>query len=160
MKKIFYFISAAFLMIAAAACTGGKEKSVAECETPATEAAIVGSWQIDSIVMGDSVKVCPTEEVPDMMQSIILRSDSSYNIVTNCNRFFGSYAVNGDSIILGDGGMTEMACENMVTEDAIRMIMPFIATYKICNDTVLRLCGRDASEFILLHKVEMAEEQQ
>ena len=48
--------------------------------------------------------------------------------------------------------MTEMACENMAVEDALRKILPGIATVDVQNDSVARLCGRTPSEYIMLIK--------
>ena len=63
-----------------------------------------------------------------------------------------SYTVKGDSIKLGDGAMTEMACDDMRTEDAIRRILPRISTIDVQNDSVVRLNGTAHAECILLRK--------
>ncbi|WP_289833357.1 META domain-containing protein, partial [uncultured Muribaculum sp.] len=75
--------------------------------------------------------------------------DSTYFIKTNCNTISGTYTIKGDSIILGDGAMTEMACDNMAVEDALRRILPNIATVYIQNDSIARLDSRNPSEYIV-----------
>ena len=72
--------------------------------------------------------------------------------MTNCNSISGQYTVKGDSITLGDGAMTEMACDNMATEDALRRILPRISTMDTQSDSVIRLNGTTPAECILLKK--------
>ena len=145
----------AFIAIAAVSCTGNKSNnSTADENLPQDAAAyadVKGQWYLENIVFSDSDYVRPSEEVPDVRQYIIFE-DSTYFIQTNCNTFSGSYTVKGDSITLGDGAMTEMACDNMATEDAIRRILPNIATVYIENDSIARLDSRNPSEYIVLRK--------
>ena len=53
--------------------------------------------------------------------------------------------------------MTEMACDNMATEDALRKILPNIATVYIENDSIARLDSRNPSEYIVLRKTSEEE---
>lgn len=70
--------------------------------------------------------------------------------MTNCNYISGYYTVSGDSITLGDGVMTEMACDDMQTEDALRRILPDIAAIDVENDSIVRLnCGNYSGYLIL-----------
>lgn len=111
-----------------------------------------GQWYIENIVFNDSVYVRPSEEVPESRQYIVFE-DETYFIQTNCNTMSGYYSVKGDSIFIGDGAMTEMACDNMATEDALRKIIPHIMTIDVETDTITRLnSGIDSSEYIILRK--------
>ncbi len=136
-------------------CSGAKENKtdvLVDEEQPATaNADIRGQWYIENIVFSDSDYVRPDEAVPDVSQYIVFE-DSTYFIMTNCNSISGSYKIDGDSITLGDGAMTEMACDNMATEDALRRILPAISTIDVQNDTVVRLNGSTPAECILLRK--------
>lgn len=58
----------------------------------------------------------------------------------------------GDSIKIEPGLMTEMACDNMATEDALRRILPSISTIEVQNDSVIRLNGANPAECIMLKK--------
>ncbi|HQJ89139.1 MAG TPA: META domain-containing protein, partial [Paludibacteraceae bacterium] len=64
----------------------------------------------------------------------------------------GPYTITGDSITFGDGAMTEMACDDMAVEDALRRILPDISTIDLQNDSVVRLNGATPAECILLRK--------
>lgn len=146
---------AALLMATAAGCSGNKEAK-ADKVADATQIKLVnadirGQWFIENIVFSDSDYVRPDETSSSMKQYIVF-DDSTYFIMTNCNSISGSYTVKGDSITLGDGAMTEMACDDMRAEDALRRILPDIATIEVQNDTVVRLNGRTPSECILLRK--------
>lgn len=141
--------------VALGACTNKTDKAAAAAdaavtETPAAAADIVGYWYIDNIVLGDSLSVRPAEQAP--MRAYIIFTDSTYSIMTNCNAFNGSYSLKGDSLRMGDGAMTEIACDNMVTEDAVRRILPQIATVKVENDSVIRLDSPEHSQYMTLIK--------
>lgn len=144
-----------------AACTPSTNNKPAENESTQEKSKgdITGQWTIESIVLDENTTVNPATETPGVNQYIIFAEDY-YSIQTNCNSLSGSYSISGDSITLGDGAMTEMACENMATEDALRTILPNISTFAIENDTIVRLNGRNASEYILLHKSTEQPQQQ
>lgn len=148
---------AALLMATAAGCSGNKEakadKVADATQTESVNADIRGQWFIENIVFSDSDYVRPDETSSSMKQYIVF-DDSTYFIMTNCNSISGSYTVKGDSITLGDGAMTEMACDDMRAEDALRRILPDIATIEVQNDTVVRLNGRTPAECILIRKAD------
>ncbi len=126
----------AFAAITYTSCTGSKcDNSTTDNSNPQDIAAcadIKGQWTIETIALSDSDYIRPAEQVPGVRQYITFE-DSTYFIKTNCNSFSGTYTIKGDSITLGDGAMTEMACDNMVTEDAIRQILPNIAAATFCT---------------------------
>lgn len=146
----------AYVAIAATSCNGNKNVNNTADENltqnVAAYADIKGRWDLENIVFNDSDYVRPSDQVPGVSQYIEF-TDSTYFIQTNCNTFSGAYAIKGDSIMLGDGAMTEMACDNMATEDAIRRILPNIATVYVENDSIARLDSRNLSEYIVLKKV-------
>lgn len=138
------------------ACSSNKEESSAGVNdnalTDEMSADIRGQWYLEDIVFNDSVNVRPSEEVPGVRQYITFNDDSTFHIQTNCNSISGGYEQKGDSIILGAGIMTEMACDNMATEDALRKILPDIVTLDVENDTIMRLNTTVPSEYIVLKK--------
>jgi hypothetical protein len=158
MKKSYMaLIAAALLMATATGCAGNKEskcdKNDNDAQTEIINTDIRGQWYIENIVFSDSDYVRPDETSSSMKQYIVFE-DSTYFIMTNCNSFNGSYTVKGDSIKFGDGIMTEMACDDMHTEDALRRILPHLSTIEVQNDSVVRLNGIAPAECILLRKAE------
>lgn len=153
--KIFVSVLAALAVVS---CTGRKESAgstgddAAGAQAAVADARLEGRWLIEHIVFSDSVSVRPAEEVPGVEQYIAF-DDSTYFIHTNCNTISGLYTLTGDSIVLGDGAMTEMACDNMATEDALRRILPYIVKLDIENDSIARLNGSQPSEYIVLRKM-------
>lgn len=144
------------LTILTASCGGNKEnKETADNQHQETVANVDvrGQWYLDSIVFSDSdyVRVRPDERLSSIHQYIVFE-DNTYFIKTNCNTISGSYTIKGDSITLGDGAMTEMACDDMSVEEALRRILPNIATVCIQNDSITRLDSRNPSEYIVLRK--------
>lgn len=154
-NNISFIAGAALLMVTATGCTGTKEAKSDRLDNNAkpqvANADIRGQWYIENIVFSDSDYVRPDEMSSSMKQYIVFE-DNTYFIMTNCNSFNGSYTVKGDSIKLCDGAMTEMACDDMRTEDAIRRILPRISTIDVQNDSVVRLNGTAHAECILLRK--------
>ena len=144
------------LTILTASCGGNKgNKESADNQQKETVANVDvnGQWYLDSIVFSDSdyVRVRPDERLSSIHQYVIFE-DNTYFIRTNCNSISGTYTIKGDSITLGDGAMTEMACDDMAVEEALRRILPNIATVYIQNDSIARLDSRNPSEYIVLRR--------
>jgi hypothetical protein len=148
-------VVAVLLVLISFGCSGSKESKTVkvdiETNTEVANPDIRGQWHIENIVFSDSDYVRPDETLSSMKQYIVFE-DSTFFIMTNCNSLNGTYAVKGDSIMFGDGVMTEMACDDMRTEDALRRILPRISTLDVQNDSVVRLNGSAPSECILLRK--------
>ena len=148
--------AATALTILTASCGGNRENKEAADNLQKETVANVdmrGQWYLDSIVFSDSdyVRVRPDERLSSIHQYIVFK-DNTYFIKTNCNTISGSYTIKGDSIIFGDGVMTEMACDDMSVEDALRRILPNIATVYIQNDSIARLDSHNPSEYVVLRK--------
>lgn len=154
-NNISFIAVAALLMATVTGCSGNKEAKSDRLDnnakTEVANADIRGQWYIENIVFSDSDYVRPDETSSSMKQYIVFE-DSTYFIMTNCNSISGSYTVKGYSIKLGDGAMTEMACDDMKTEDALRRILSHISTIDVQNDSVVRLNGSAPAECILLRK--------
>lgn len=136
-----------------ASCSGNKKSqdNATEVQEQTNTVDLHGQWYLENIVFNDSTFVRPAEETPDVKQYIAF-DDSTFYIQTNCNTIQGEYKITGDSISFPVTLMTEMACENMATEDALRKILPEIVTVDMQNDSVVRLCGRTPAECIMLVK--------
>lgn len=129
--------------MALAACTNTSDNKAGQAvdETPAwghLTAELTGTWAIDSIVVNDSLTIRPVVaegvEVPGFMLT-----DSTYSVNTGCNSINGAVAMKADSIAFEAGLITEMACDDMQVEDAVRAILPTIATYSSPSDSVMIL---------------------
>lgn len=148
----FLLAVASMMAVIATGCSGNAKKAETAAEEPQTaNVDVKGQWYIENIVVNDSDYVRPEEAVPGVSQYIVFE-DSTYHIMTNCNSISGPYTLKGDSITFGDGAMTEMACENMATEDALRKVLFNISTIDVQNDTVVRLNGSTPAECIMLRK--------
>lgn len=149
MKKVILLLGVLGALLTACSANTKKTEHLSDDEKQQIE--IQGQWYLENIVFNDSTYVRPSEEVPGSRQYIIL-SGSTYSIMTNCNSISGSYTLKGDSIHLSDGSMTEIACDNMATEDALRKILPHINTVDVENDSIVRLNCTVPSEYIVLRK--------
>ena len=127
-----------------------KEESKVEMQQT-TSLNILGQWYIENIVFSDTDYVCPEEQVSGSRQYILFE-DSTYSVMTNCNHGSGGYSLNGDDIEFGDGAWTEMACDNMATEDAIKKILPTLSKVELENDSVMRINSNESSQYLILRK--------
>ena len=146
-------LCAVFIM---ASCTGRKDTSVQGCadvavRKPVALTDITGQWYIEKIVFNGSDSVRPCDEVPGVYQYVVF-SDSTYSIITNCNALSGSYSVKGDSVVIRSFMMTELCCDNMATENALRRIFPNTFTVDVENDSVVRLNSVKPLGYIVLRK--------
>lgn len=142
-------LSAALLTVA---CTDNKKTAqvaggALETVQNSADANLTGQWYIEKIVLNDSAIT-----LPDGMKQYFLFTDSAYSVMTNCNSMSGSVSINGDSIRMADAMMTELACDDMSTEDALRQIVPEIATYRLESDSTLTLCGKTGNDYVSLRK--------
>lgn len=150
-------LNSLFLLILIMTCSCSRASSNANAQSEIAELTeqpsidLTGQWYIENIVFNDSANVRPEEEVPGSKQYITFDIET-YSIITNCNAISGSYKIKGNSISIGDGAMTEIACDNMATEDALRKILPNIATVDVTNDSIVRLNCTEASSYIILRK--------
>lgn len=138
----------------AASCAGktsGNDGSVPAQDAETAPFDLTGRWDIENVVIDDSTYVRPSEAVPGVSQYMTF-DGGEYYIHTNCNSISGSYVQSGDSLRLGDGAMTEMACDNMDVEDILRRVLPNIATIDVQSDSVVRLNGAAPAECILLRR--------
>ncbi len=126
-------------------------KETAKDPQPEPAVDMQGQWYIESIVFSDEDYVRPAEEVVGSRQYITFDADG-YFIQTNCNTFSGSYSVSGDTLTLSDGAMTEMACDNMATEEAVRRILNQSAAIDVENDSITRLNFTATEAYMVLRK--------
>ncbi len=158
-KKKTVWMAGLFIALLMLSCT---DKSKPVNVQTAAEAAlhnaadvnINGQWYIESIVFDDSTYVRPNEVATTARQYFTF-SDSTYAIMTNCNSFHGTMTISGNSIKLHDGMMTEIACEDMVTEEALRKILPCITTVDVENDSIVKLNSNRPAGYIVLSKAKI-----
>ena len=157
MKKLIIICSLAAALLGSCGGSGtARQADDACCDSAArcNMTKLSGKWNFVNIV-NDSIHL--DRNFIDSIgsdQGIVLGKDSTYSVVTNCNSIGGSYTVTCDSSAFSDGFMTEMACDNMEVEDAVRFILPKLNAYIIESDSTLRLISDDDKCFIVLKKAE------
>ncbi len=140
MNSVVFKIAVAASAVLFAACGGRQENRKGEkldfgSATMDAGKSIVGEWDIAGIMCGDSIAISPAETMPGVDVAMELAADETYVVRTGCNTISGSYASRGNSIKFADGVMTEMACDDMAVEDALR---PAAAS----RNRILRVVGR------------------
>lgn len=156
MKKILWAAAAlsAALFASCGSETRNTENIVVDELGVIEDYTIFGSWAIDEIVENDSMACHPSEIDPEVAQTITFHPDSTFGVVTNCNSIGGGFAISGDTIIFGDMFKTEMACDNMVSEEMISRVLPTLTRIEFESDSVTKLIAHDStSRYILLHKI-------
>lgn len=146
----------AFIVMAAASCGGTRGSSEPEPEEKdslftAEVGTLRGQWNIENVVVNDSVYARPREETPSFTSYIIF-DDGSYSIMTGCNHIHGDYSQKGDAIVMHDMVSTELSCENMRVEELLREVLPLVRTVVFVNDSVMRL-DSDTSGYVVLSRL-------
>lgn len=141
----------ALAAIAALALGACSHKSATVTEEQPAENVLLGSWNIENVVVNDSLGLCLADVDSLGTQTVNFAADSSYVINTNCNTIQGAYILDGDSLSFEPGLMTEMACDNMQVEELLRVLLPELKTYTLENDSTLRL-NSDREGYVVLKK--------
>lgn len=122
MKKIIVY--AAFLGVIFASCNSAKtqtvinDKKVDEAAIPVNAGSgmedtnLEGTWELVSVINSDSSRIPFNELYPEKKPTITFDSRSKQvSGTTSCNRYTGSYVLDGRTISFGTGmAMTKMAC--------------------------------------------------
>ncbi len=92
-------------------------------------------WLIERIVYADNEAVRPADYGVTINQNITFYADGTFRINTNCNSFDGNYALKGDTLTLSDASWTELACDHMETEEALREVLPHVNRIDYTSDS-------------------------
>ncbi len=147
-----------FLLLGLASCTGVKQNGAGavvesgDADESTATCDLQGQWEIENIVENDSSYVRPSETGEGAGTRIDFRKDHTFGIMTNCNHIGGSYNLTNDSIRFTDISSTEMACDNMDTEEMLLKILPIVNTVDCINDSVTRLNSDKGDSYIVLKK--------
>ena len=139
------------------ACSGNKQtkESLTQGDISGADRVahpdILGQWYIENIFFNDSTYTRPSEQCPGIRQYILFESDGDYSVMTNCNHGAGKYTLSNTEISFRDAAWTELACDNMATEEAIRRILPLLRSVEIENDSVMRI-NSDSEPYLILLK--------
>ena len=120
-------------------------------EMPASGHSIVGCWQIENVVVNDTLYARPIEVDPDVKQYMTFNADSTFVANTNCNVISGGYMASGETIRFSDCSWTEMACDDMSVENLLKQILPAVTTIDFENDSITRL-NTDSTMYVVLRK--------
>ena len=146
------------LIFIVAACSGNKQKDSLKQNDNAISADsignsdILGQWHIENIFFNDSNYVRPLELNAAGKEYILFESEGNYLVMTGCNYGVGNYIVSHANISFGDAAWTELACDNMEVEEAVKKILPMLRTVEIENDSVLRINSAFEPYLILIRK--------
>ncbi len=109
--------------------------ALAACSTAGESASLEGTlWALESYQNADG-------ETVDALPNSGARAEFENGEVSGtsgCNRFFGAYEVDGDSISIGPLGSTLMACPGPLMDQEFGFMTSFqsAATYEISGDTL------------------------
>ena len=116
MKKIF---AAAALLLAMTACGGSQKKALPLEGT---------TWKLAKM------EAIPAKAIDAEADFFTLEFNAADTMVagrTNCNRFFGRYALKGKKLEFENMGMTRMACPDMQYEDAFVKMLDDVDRFEI-----------------------------
>lgn len=113
-EKLF---AAAALLLAMTAC-GGSHDTPLEGTT----------WKLASM---EAIPVSAVDAEPDFFTLWFDATDTLVSGRTNCNRFFGKYALDGHRLEMKNLGMTRMACPDLQYEEAFVRMLDEVNRYGI-----------------------------
>lgn len=126
---------AAFLLLATTAACGNEEVESVDPSSPTLASRVVGTWTLESWE-SDGVRVTrPTE--PTAVVNFL--ADGTLSGDTGCNRFGGSYSVDGDDLSVTTGPMTRRACADEVAatqEAALLAALPEVTSARLSESTL------------------------
>lgn len=108
-------------------------------------------WQLKEMSVGNKKAVLP-ERVPSVE---FADSNAMYGF-SGCNRFFGKYTTEGNTIKIEPGGSTMMACPNLQFEDQFMKVFAQMTSYSITNKE-LKLTDKAKKQILIF--VPQKEEQ-
>ena len=128
MKKILFAAAAA--LVALTACDGAK-KAVALEGT---------QWKLEQM---EGIPAEAITREADFFTLTFNAADTMVNGRTNCNRFFGRYALNGNELEFDNMGMTRMACPDGADEAAFTAAIESTTHYEMDGPMLLLLSNGD-----------------
>lgn len=115
-------------------------------------ALTANEWQLKEMTTSEG-KVALSERVP----TILLTDTNTMYGFAGCNRFFGKYTTEGNTIKLEPGGMTMMACPDLKFEDQFVKALAAMTSYSIQNGE-LTFTDKD-KKTTLVFKVKEADQK-
>lgn len=115
-------------------------------------ALTANEWQLKEMTTSEG-KAALSERVP----TILLTDTNTMYGFAGCNRFFGKYTTEGNTIKLEPGGMTMMACPDLKFEDQFVKALAAMTSYSIENGE-LTFTDKD-KKTTLVFKVKEADQK-
>jgi len=115
-------------------------------EEPMADADLVDTdWMLESLVDGDAV----SSVIADMEIDLLLEGGGAISGTDGCNRFNGTYTLDGDSLEVGPLAQTRMACSEEINAQAalIVSVLSQPTTVTISGDS-LELTAADGSGLV------------
>lgn len=133
------FISIFFLL--AASCNGGDNMNYG---------ALTGKWRYEN----SSLSITPDSDTARLPYVEFGADGKTVSGFLGCNRFGASFDINAGEIKFKEMMQTEMACDNMETENRFAAFLNAAGTYKIENKKLYLFKSIDKKVFVVLRKIE------
>lgn len=137
-------IAAVALLVAMTACGGAQKVAPLEGTT----------WKLSAM---EGIPATAIEAEADFFTLQLNAADTMAAGRTNCNRFFGRYALKDAQLTFDQMGMTRMACPDMAYEEAFVKMLSEVDRYAI-EGSELKLYDDDR-QLATFRAVEAAPEQ-
>ncbi len=111
-------------------------------------ALTANEWQLKEMTSNNE-KVALSQRVP----TIILTDTNTMYGFAGCNRFFGRYSTEGNTIKLEPGGMTMMACPDLKFEDQFVKALAAMTSYSVENGE-LKFTDKDKKMTLVFTKAD------
>lgn len=119
-----------------------------------------GQWKIVSYINLNPA----TDDVErlglDKMTNYVIRfniQDSSFYCNTDCNSISGTFTTIANNICFTDVSATEMACDDMDLEDAMRTLLPMVTKFVVKYDNRIKLTDAFGRNLVTLERIPESE---
>ena len=115
-------------------------------QTQVEDLAIEGTWHIESANGQAVIDYSPAE--------LIFAADGKLTGNNSCNNFFGSYVLNGESLLLQPAGSTMKACVDalMAQEQRVMQVMPEVTQAQMAKGKLVLKNADDNTVMVLSKK--------
>jgi para-nitrobenzyl esterase len=93
---------------------------------PASSSLVGPAWEWEEFLGGDDSIVTPDDP---SQYTIEFAEDGSVAIQADCNRAFGTYEADGESLVIEVGGVTQAACPPESLSDRFLQDLGFVRTH-------------------------------
>lgn len=130
--------------------------SLSSCKSD-TDNSFQATWIVVSYTDPFKATMAPTIVSPGEKYILRFNDDGLFSFSTDCNTVSGDYKYDGDKLQFLNMYATEMACDKEIVERCVKSQLPAVESFKLQDDSVLTLLGKDSNVLFEFRKAPAQE---